>query len=303
MTLTYSVRALRRLLTGAFCALAIALPAASADLRKVTVDEGVELAVRQSGNGPLPVFFLHGYSLSMDTWEKVIDKFPADRYTRYAYDLRGFGDSSKPERGYNMRQHAKDLGVLMDRLQVQRAILIGHSLGGAISQEFAIENPARTLAVVTSDAFARHLPLPGANEAIRKRADSFGALDTNREILKGAVPRYFDPRNGNAADVERFLNIALKSSSAALRDQLIDAYDAPTLSAERYRQLRVPVLAVSGAVDHVVPVAQAIAVSDIVPDAEIALVARAGHTPMWERPEAWTTPVLEFLSRRVSPRP
>lgn len=273
--------------------------AAANDLRQVDIGNGVELAVRTQGQGPVPVILLHGYSLSMDTWIKVLGKFPADRYTVVRYDLRGFGDSSKPATGNNMNQHAKDLGALMDKLKLPRAVLVGHSLGGAISQEFATMHPERVLALVSSDAFARHQPLPGASEAIRKRADGFGTVDQNRELLKGSVPRYFDPRNSTPADIERFLAVTLKASTPALRDQLIDAYAAPTLDANLYRAWRMPVLAVSGAVDYVVPVAQAVALSDVVPDAEIALVPRAGHTPMWERPDAWAQPVLEFLQRRV----
>jgi pimeloyl-ACP methyl ester carboxylesterase len=298
------------MLAAALCAATCTLPATAQTaasavpaLQKIAVADNVELAVRKSGHGEVAVFFLHGYSLSMDTWDKVIDRFPAGRYTRYAYDLRGFGDSSQPDRGLTMQQHARDLAALMDQLQVKRAVLVGHSLGGAIGQEFAVTHPQRTLALVTSDAFARHLPLPGASDAIRQRAARFGTLEQNRELLKGAVPRYFDPRNVRPADIERFLAIALKSSTIALRDQLIDAYSAPALDAGRYRELRVPVLAVSGAVDLVVPVAQAIAVSDIIPDAEITLVPKAGHTPMWEQPDAWLRPVLEFLDRRVATRP
>ncbi len=277
-------------------------PGRAAEMRRVPVADGIELAVRVDGYGPMPVIFLHGYSLSMDTWDKVIRKFPSDRYTTYAYDLRGFGDSSKPDSGFTMNQHARDLAVLMDRLNLPSAVLIGHSLGGAIGQEFATLYPKRVLALVTSDAFARQLPLPGASDAIRARAGSFGSVEQNREILKGAVPRYFDPRNANPVDVERFLAVALKSSTPALRDQLIDAYAAPALDADKYRQLRIPVLAISGAMDNVVPVAQAIAVSDAIPDAELVLVPRAGHTPMWERPDAWGQAVLEFLGRRVSTR-
>lgn len=277
-------------------------PGRAAEMRRIAVADGVELAVRVDGNGPIPVILLHGYSLSMDTWDKVIRKFPSDRYTTYAYDLRGFGDSSKPDSGFTMNQHAQDLAVLMDGLNLPSAVLIGHSLGGAIGQEFATLYPQRVLALVTSDAFARQLPLPGASDAIRARAASFGTVEQNREILKGAVPRYFDPRNANPVDVERFLAVALKSSTPALRDQLIDAYAAPALDADKYRKLRVPVLAISGAMDNVVPVAQAIAVSDAVPDAELVLVPRAGHTPMWERPDAWGQAVLEFLGRRVGSR-
>lgn len=287
----------------AFMAAAVGGATQAAELRKVAIGDGVELAVKVEGRGPVPVFFLHGYSLSMDTWDKVIGRFPAQRYTTYAYDLRGFGDSSKPATGHSMAQHARDLAALMDRLQVPRAVLVGHSLGGAISQEFATLYPQRVLALVSSDAFARHLPLPGANDAIRKRAESFGTPEQNREILKSAVPRYFDPRNANPADIEKFIGIAAKSSAAALREQLIDAYAAPTLDVARYRALRMPVLAISGAMDTVVPVAQAIALSDVVPDAELVLVPRTGHTPMWERPEAWVQPVLDFLQRRVPAQP
>lgn len=284
-------------------ALSLTHAANAAELRRVRVADGVDLAIKVDGRGPVPVIFLHGYSLSMETWDKVIGKFPAERYTTYAYDLRGFGDSSKPASGHTMTQHAKDLAVLMDRLNVQRAVLVGHSLGGAISQEFAAMYPDRVLAVVSSDAFARHLPLPGANDAIRKRAESFGAPEQNREILKSAVPRYFDPRNRTPEDVEKFIGIAVKGSPAALGEQLIDAYAAATLDVAKYNAFRFPVLAVSGAMDNVVPVAQAIALSDVVPDSEIVLIARAGHSPMWEQPDAWARQVLEFLARRVSDRP
>jgi pimeloyl-ACP methyl ester carboxylesterase len=285
------------------CAAALSTPAQAQtrELRKVPIGGDVELAVRSGGQGPVPVIFVHGYSLSMDTWDKVIPMFPTARYTTIAYDLRGFGDSSKPASGFTMAQHVRDLAALMDRLQIRRAVLVGHSLGGAISQEFATLYPERVLAFVTSDAFARFNPMPGVSEAVRKRADGFGSVEQNREMLKGAVPRYFDPRNANPADVEKFLAITLKSSTPALRDQLIDAYAGPQLDIEKYRRLSMPVLAATGAMDNVVPAVNAIAISDVVPDSELLMVPRTGHTPMWERPEAWAGPVVNFLDRRVRP--
>lgn len=285
-----------------------AAPGGSADtsaraLQRVRVEPGVELAYRKGGNGPVPVFLLHGYSLSMDTWEKVVRKFPADRYTTYAYDLRGFGDSSKPATGNNMAQHVKDLAALMDQLKVQRAVLIGHSLGGAIGQEFAATYPERTMALVSSDAFARFSVAPPVNDAIRKRAEGFGTIEQNRELLKGAVPRYFDPRNQNATDIERFIAITLKASTPALRDQLLDAYAFPQIEVAKFRALTIPVLAATGAVDNVVPANNAILIADVVPGSEILMVPRTGHSPMWEDPDGWARPVLEFLARRLPATP
>jgi len=277
--------------------------AAAAEPRRVDIGASIELAVEVRGHGSIPVVFVHGYSLSRRTWDKVVSHFPADRYTTYAYDLRGFGESSKPESGYTMRQHAQDLATLMDRLRLPRAVLVGHSLGGAIGQEFAVSYPGRVLALVTSDAFARHLPLPGISDALRQRAASFGSPEQNRRILAAAVPRYFAPRNISAGDIDLFTSITMQASTPALRDQLLDAYSAPPLDADKYRRLRIPVLAMSGANDTVVPVANAIALSDIVPDSEIALVPRAGHTPMWERPADWLRPLLDFLARRLAISP
>ena len=72
---------------------------ASADT--VKLDNGITLNYRTAGDGPIPIIFIHGYSFSADIWEKVFERLPI-RYKAYAYDLRGFGGSSKtPLRGPN----------------------------------------------------------------------------------------------------------------------------------------------------------------------------------------------------------
>ena len=268
-------------------------------IEMVDIGGGVELAVRRSGHGGIPVVFIHGYSLSADTWARVLPNFPEETYTRIAYDMRGFGDSSKPEGGHTMYQHALDLHALLDRLGIGKAVLVGHSLGGAVSQYFATLHPERLLAIVSCDAFAQFNPLPGMDEAKQKRVDSFGTKEQNRAVQEGAVERYFDPRNLEADSVPLFAEIALKSSTQALRDQLIDCYVAPPLDAARFEALTMPLLALTGATDIVAPVQQAIDLSDRVPGSELAVMARCGHTPMWEMPDEWSRLVLDFLSRRV----
>jgi pimeloyl-ACP methyl ester carboxylesterase len=272
----------------------------SADKQMISVGSGVDLAVRNSGRGRIPVVFLHGYSLSAETWDRVLPFFSEGTFTRISYDLRGFGDSSKPENGYTMHQHALDLHALLDRLGLEKAVLIGHSLGGAIIQRLATLHPERVLAFVSCDAFAQFNTLPGMDEAKRRRADSFGTREQNRAVLESAVARYFDPRNAERESIELFVGIALKASSAALRDQLMDAYCAPSVDVTKYEALRMPVMALSGATDVVAPVQQAIDLSDRVPESELAVIPRTGHTPMWEAPEAWARLVLDFLHRRVA---
>lgn len=270
-----------------------------AAIEMIDIGSGIELAASRSGHGTTPIVFIHGYSLSLDTWERALPYFPEESFTRIAYDLRGFGASSKPATGHTMHQHAIDLKALLDVLGIDKAVLIGHSLGGAISQYFATLFPDRLLAYVSCDAFAQFNVLPGMDATKQARADSFGTPEQNRAVLEGAVSRYFDPRNSNPETLALFIEIALRASSVALRDQLIDAYTAPSIPVDKYRALTIPVLAVTGATDIVAPVQQAIDLSNEVPGSEIALIARSGHTPMWETPCEWARPIVDFLKRRV----
>ena len=265
----------------------------------VDIGDAVELAVETSGNGPIDVVFLHGYSLSGETWRRAIPFFPDSLYTRHAYDQRGFGRSRHPETGYTQLQHAIDLGRLMDRLGIEKAVLIGHSLGGAIAQEFTVMHPERVAALVSCDAFARFRPLPGADDEKRSRARAIGTPGKNREILEGAVKRYLDPRNCDRDSVDKFLDITLRASPKALHDQLLDAYEAPTLDAAKYAALTIPVMAVTGSTDHVAPYTEAFALTDQVPGSELAVIPRTGHSPMWEAPQDFCRPVLDFLERRL----
>lgn len=269
-------------------------------MERIDIGRGIELATVRGGEGPVRLVFIHGYSMSHESWERVLPHFPTDRYSTIAYDLRGFGWSSKPSTGHSMHQHALDLRMLLDRLEIERAVLIGHSLGGAIAQEFATLHPARLAGFVSCSALARFRPLPGLDEAKRRRAEGFGTEQENREILELAVERYFDPRNADRETLDRFVRIALQASSAALREQLIDAYTAPPLDRHAFETMRLPTLAMCGATDHVAPVENAIALCDVVPDSELVVLPRVGHTPMWEAPAAWAAAVRAFLDRRVT---
>lgn len=265
----------------------------------IDIGDDVALSTLRVGEGATTVVFIHGYSMSKDCWARVLPYFPAQTYSCVAYDLRGFGDSAKPETGYTMHQHALDLAARLDALKVEKAILIGHSLGGAISQYFATMFPERTVAVVSCSAFAQFNELPGIDDARLQRANSFGTIEQNRQILERAIERYFDPRNVEPDTFARFTEIALKSSTTALRDQFIDAYAAPSIAKEKFEALAIPLLALTGANDVAVPAQHAIDLADVVPDSELAVMPRCGHTPMWERPSEWARIVLEFLDRRV----
>ena len=103
--------------------------------------KGASFHVARLGAGP-PLLLLHGWPEFWLTWEPVMTRL-ADRYTLFAPDLRGFGDSDKPDGLFGPDQHAADMLALMDALGLAQAGVVGHDVGGAVMQPLARTAPQR----------------------------------------------------------------------------------------------------------------------------------------------------------------
>ena len=102
---------------------------------------GAAFHVARAGKGQ-PLLLLHGWPEFWLTWEPVMVQL-ADRFTLYAPDLRGFGDSSKPDGPHGPDQHAADMLALMDALGLEQAGIVGHDVGGGLMQPMARAAPER----------------------------------------------------------------------------------------------------------------------------------------------------------------
>ncbi|MBV9462251.1 MAG: alpha/beta hydrolase [Bradyrhizobium sp.] len=102
---------------------------------------GAAFHVARIGSGK-PLLLLHGWPEFWLTWEPVMTRL-AGRYRLIAPDLRGFGDSDKPEGAYGPEQHAADMLALMEALGIERFGVVGHDVGGAVMQPLARAAPDR----------------------------------------------------------------------------------------------------------------------------------------------------------------
>lgn len=93
------------------------------------------------------LILLHGWMGCKHSWVRQIPHFARD-FVVIAPDLRGFGESSKPPKGYALEEYVRDLEALMDALGVERAHLLGQSFGGVIAQMFAISRPKRAQSLI-----------------------------------------------------------------------------------------------------------------------------------------------------------
>src|SRR5438093_4058664 len=111
----------------------------SATLKFATRD-GVKLAYLDVGAGDPPLLFVHGWCCNHTYWRDQIPEF-AERHRVVAVDLRGLGDSDKPDQDYTVPEFADDVAWLIGEIGLKKPVLIGHSMGGLIALHVARKHP------------------------------------------------------------------------------------------------------------------------------------------------------------------
>ena len=111
--------------------------------------DGVRIHLRRAGEGPL-VLLLHGWPETGHCWRHVLPEL-ARRYTVVAPDLRGYGQSGRPQDGYDKRTMARDMSLLMHRLGFDEAAVVGHDRGARVAHRWALDRPGeiRRLALLS----------------------------------------------------------------------------------------------------------------------------------------------------------
>ena len=148
---------------------------------------------RRSGSGP-PLIVLHGLFGSADNWRSVAARL-ATRVTTVTPDLRNHGDSPHAD-SMSYREMAGDVGDTLDELEIDAAHLLGHSMGGKVAMQFALDSPRRTLSLVVVDIAPRRYPahhrqilramaeLDSAQARSREQADSFLADYIENQMVR-----------------------------------------------------------------------------------------------------------------------
>src|SRR3712207_1203420 len=110
----------------------------------------VELAAWRAGSGPDPVLCLHGITAQHRAFNALARHLASSR-SLVGLDLRGRGDSAKPDSGYGLETHARDVIRVLDHLRLESAVIVGHSMGGFVALESALTYPDRVRAIVLLD--------------------------------------------------------------------------------------------------------------------------------------------------------
>ncbi len=259
---------------------------------------GTRLRVRISGPADAPVvILLHGFGSSLETWEPwsvVLDK----QYRVIRFDLPGFGLSGPDSSGdYSDRRTVLILAALMDRLGVERADLIGNSLGGKIAWNFAAAYTGRVnrLVLISPDGFAS----PGFEYGVKPK------LPFILRLLPYTLPRfmlrmnvaigYADPSRLTDATLTRYWDMMLAPGNRwAILARTQQVFLEPP--AAKLAKITVPTLILWGEQDRMIPFSNSADYMHDIRNAKRVALPGLGHLPFEEDPAASLPPVLVFLN-------
>jgi pimeloyl-ACP methyl ester carboxylesterase len=261
---------------------------------------------RIAGSGP-PVVLIHGMVNSSRHWESVALRLAAD-YTVVAPDLIGHGDSATPRGDYSLGAHAASIRDLLAGIGIDRATIVGHSLGGGVAMQFFYQFPQRTerLVLVSSGGLGadvspllRTAALPGASALLSLAAHPriVAAFEAGGERLrergsgKGvylqAIARALRPLERPGAR-EAFLQTL--RSVIDVRGQRVSARD------RLYLLAAMPTMVVWGERDNTIPLRHGRDAHRAIPGSRFETLPRAAHFPHLEDPEALAAVLGNFLA-------
>jgi len=262
---------------------------------KVRVGD-IQMLYVEAGQGE-PVVLIMGFSGDHLAWGFQFHAF-AERYRVIAFDNRGAGESDTPNLPYTMRMMAEDTRGLMDVLGVDRAHVVGVSMGGMIAQELALNHPGRVRTLHLGCTLAR----PDAY--MRALAESWRDLRVNlsREAsLRAFGPWLFAPQT--YAERPEFVELLFQNALANPHPQTLTGFlrqgeaIAGHDTVERLGQLRCPTLVSVAEEDILVPPRFSRQLAADIPGAKLEEVPGAAHAYFWERPDVFNALCLEHFAR------
>jgi pimeloyl-ACP methyl ester carboxylesterase len=259
-----------------------------------------KLARRDRATQP-PIVLLHGFGASLHWWDRMAPLL-ARRHRVIRIDLLGFGGSEKPASGYSMEDQGRLVALALGRLQVQGAVVVGHSMGFDVATALASESSELVDRLVNIDDapdssfgdlpfVARLTFTPVIGQALRRIAPDFAIEDGYEEAF---APGYdVGDFSNQTLDDYRTMTYTSYDRSAAEADDYGDELPLD----ERVRSAAVPLLVIFGEEDQLYddPTAVAEAYRDV-PGARITILPGVGHSPNIEKPAETTRLVLDFAA-------
>lgn len=236
-----------------------------------------------------PLVFINSLGTDLRIWDGVVPHF-TNRFALIRYDKRGHGLSDCPPAPYSIRDHARDLAGLLDRLEVQQAILIGISVGGMIAQDFAATWPERVQALVLCDTRTKIGTADLWNERIntlrQHGMDHLGHAILSRWFVPSFAEQSPEAYRGYYNMLTRTPVEGYTGTCEAIRDADLT---------EATRKIKVSSLVLCGSQDISTPPELAHQLAELLANSRFEIIKDAAHLSCIEQPDAVAAAITRFL--------
>jgi pimeloyl-ACP methyl ester carboxylesterase len=279
--------------------------------KNIILSNGQKIAYVEQGTGPETIIFIHGLGSCLSAWEKNIPDLKRS-YRTIALDLPGYGKSSKMNVQAGMAAYAQTVIALMDKLKINKATLVGHSMGGQVALTAALQAPERVQNLI--------LAAPAGLETFTEQQKQSLKLTFTPERIQNTTPEqvitnlkvnfYNAPDDMQRMVDERLMIRQSKhfetyckivaGSVAAMLDEPVK---------EELTRLQMPALIIFGENDALIPnkyfnpslTPQKVAEMGrgLIPNSQLAVLPKAGHFLQYEQPEAFNQAVEKFMNNNT----
>lgn len=252
----------------------------------------------KKGEG-VPIILIHGFNMDMNTWTHNIEALAAN-HSVYAFDLWGMGYSTREAMDTGYPLFAEQLLQFMDALEIDKATLVGHSIGAGTAIYFAVHNPDRVARLVLVDSTGIPNPLP-----LRSK---FFTLPGVGEFLLGINNNYFRRKNLNDIwfhekyrltdevfrDLTQFQKVE-GSSEILLQILRRDFFHTLSEEIKQLSHMDIPTLIVWGRYDVSIPLKIGREMHSILEGSSFEVIDNGGHMPNWDSPAQFNQIVMAFI--------
>ncbi len=260
--------------------------------------DGLRIHYLEKGEGT-PLVLIHGYTSSTYTWKDQFAEL-AKQYRVIAVDLKGFGFSDKPDGDYSRRAQGEVVARLLDKLNIERAWLVGNSMGGETALNVAADHPEKVLGLVLIDSAGVkvqgrtslapwYLQLPVVGRLLTALA-----LTSDRLVRAGLEKSFYDDSKITDERVSayyqplRTLGGQLSATRARAQFELFPVEDKIPL-------IKAPTLIIWGAEDELIPLEAGRKLNELITGSKLVVFDKCGHVPQEEMPERVLNEITGFV--------
>ncbi|HYC91295.1 MAG TPA: alpha/beta hydrolase [Thermoanaerobaculia bacterium] len=262
--------------------------AQGATTRTIALESGVTVRYVAAGapDAP-PLLLLHGLGDTSRSWSLILPEL-AKSHRVYAFDQRGHGAASAPRCCYALSNLAYDAIAFMDAMKIERAAVVGHSLGSFVAQHLAAHHPERV----------RKLVLIGSSDTTVDSETVAWLWEQTATFDRGISTEFVEQWQSNPLPVDAEFIALVKKETSDVRPHVWRGVARTLLTEDQrpfVRAIRLPTLILWGEQDQAFPAANQQRLQAVLPHAAFKRYDKAGHNPHWEIPGRVAEDILRFL--------